>query len=206
MGASALLLRVLDANITWSIGVEIDPVKRAICDNVNPPNADKFGGVDHTWNTDVYDITRESIELLGVGNIAILDVAAPCKDFSPLKLLPSKFTGKPGVRPGMQGKHGQVLAKCLEIVAWVVELNPKVEVFCENVCFDDMPHDWDIMNRVLGPPMVLDAADFSYTRRRRAYWTRNMVIPELDEDDLCRGFKPGKADRCMGRSESGKDQ
>ena len=71
------------------------------------------------------DITREDIQKLGSGSIARLDISAPCKDFAMSRLLPSKYGGKlKNPRPGLQGKYGKVLLACLEVAAWVLELNP----------------------------------------------------------------------------------
>jgi hypothetical protein len=88
------------------------------------------GGVDYTWHTDVHDITHEDVQKLGiqVGSIGrlSLDISAPCKDFALSRLLPSKYGGRlKNPRPGLQGKYGKVLLACLEVTAWVRELNPK---------------------------------------------------------------------------------
>ena len=152
-------------------------IKRTICDNLNPPELMPDGGVDYTWHTDVDNITREDIQKLGVESIGRLDISAPCKDFAMSRLLPSKFGGKlSDPRPGLKGKHGKVLLACLEVTAWVLELNTDCELFCENLPFTDLVADWKVMCLALGQPIVLDSADYSCTRRNRAYWTSMTVL------------------------------
>ena len=171
MGIGALATRLLGANITRFIGVEKDLKKRIISDNVNPPESSPFGGIDHSWHTDVFNITKKDIRDLGEGSICRLDIAAPCKDFSLSRLIPNyKFTTSDNPRPGLKGPHGQVLLKCIEITAWVLEYNPECEIFNENVVFDDLVEDWEIVNAVFGEPIILDAADYSYTRRSIYYY------------------------------------
>ena len=197
MGIGALATRLLGANITRFIGVEKNPKKRIISDNVNPPESSPFGGIDHSWHTDVFNITKEDIRDLGEGNISRLDIAAPCKDFSLSRLIPNyKFTTSDNPRPGLKGPHGQVLLKCIEITAWVLDYNPECEIFNENVVFDDLVEDWEIVNAVFGEPIILDAADYSYTRRKRAYWLRNFNLP-ANMEEMTAGFTAGQANDCL---------
>lgn len=196
MGTDIYVMRMVGAKFTRSILVEKDETKRVICNNLNPPEAMDNGGVDLTWHTRVEDITESDIVALGPGNIARLDFEAPCKDFAPSRLLPSKYGGKlNNPRPGLQGKHGRVLLSCLEVYAWVMKHNPECEVWSENLCFDDMPHDWKIVCLALGDPIKLDAADYSCTRRVRAYRT-SMSLPSLTE--LTAGFGPMNPNQFMG--------
>jgi hypothetical protein len=60
----------------------------------------------------------------------------------------------------------------------VRELNPECKYFIENVVFNDMANDWKEVCDNFGEPTVVDAKDYSYTTRRRAYWT-NFTIPML---------------------------
>ena len=120
------------------------------------------GGVDYTWHTDVDNISRDDIQKLGVGSIGRLDISAPCKDFAMSRLLPCRWGGKLNdPRPGLRGKYGKVLLTCLEVAAWVLELNTDCEFFCENLPFTDIVADWKVMCLALGQPVVLDSADIS---------------------------------------------
>ena len=53
-------------------------------------------------------------------------------------------------RPGLRGKYGKVLLTCLEVAAWVLELNTDCEFFCENLPFTDIVADWKVMCLALG--------------------------------------------------------
>ena len=52
-----------------------------------------------------------------------------------------------------------------------------------------------MLTRTLGDPLVCDAADYSGSRRVRAYWT-NVPYP-LDEGQMSTGFGPVDANLCM---------
>ena len=110
MGTCAYMMGLIDANITRFIGVENNPVARTVCDNLNPSESSHFGGVDHSWHTDVFSITESDIVGLGPGAIAHLAMAPPCEDMSLLRLLSSrvKMKGKMkgNVRPELKGKKG----------------------------------------------------------------------------------------------------
>ena len=186
IGAAPHVMGLIGAPITKCLGVEIDPVKRTVCDNVNPPEKSMFGGVDHSWRSDVFKIKRSCIEALGRNSVVRLDIAAPCEDMSPLRLLPSKFG--PHVkttRPGLAGEKGKVFVQCLLVLSWVLEFNPQCEWFVENIKFDDMADDWDSVCTVLGQPTLLDSADHGFLRRVRAWWT-NMELPAMEV--LTKGF------------------
>ena len=143
------------------------------------------------------NISRDDIQKLGVGSIGRLDISAPCKDFAMSRLLPCRWGGKLNdPRPGLRGKYGKVLLTCLEVTTWVLELNPNCEFFCENLPFTDIVADWKVMCLALGQPVVLDSADYSCTRRTRAYWT-NMRLPSSREE-LTRGFSPVEPNQYMG--------
>ena len=139
-----------------------------------------------TWHTDVHDITREDIQKLGAGSIGRLEISASCKDFALSRLLPSKYGGRlKNPRPGLQlqGKYEKVLLACLEVTVWVRELNSNCEIFefCEDLTFTDLVADWKAVCLALGQPIVIDSADHSCTRRRRAFWT-NMQLPSSQEE------------------------
>jgi hypothetical protein len=192
-------MRQLGAKFTKTILVTMEKleIKHTICDNLNPPELMPDCGVDYTWHTDVHDITREDIQKLGIGSIGRLDISATCKDFALSRLLPSKYGGKlKNPRPGLPDKYGKVLLACLEVTAWVRDFNPNCEIFCENLPFTDLVVDWKVVCLALGQPIVIDSADHSCTRRRRAFWT-NMALPSSQEE-LTRGFSPINPNQYMG--------
>ena len=191
MGADAFVMRQVGAKFTKTILVGKEEIKRTICDNLNPPELMSDGGVDYAWHTDVHDITRDDIQKLGTGSIGRLDISAPCKAFalSMARLLSSKYGGKlKNPRPGLQGRHGKVLLSCLQVTAWVREFNPNCEIFCENLPFKDLVADWKLVCLALGQPIVIDSADYSCTRRLRAFWTNVGLLPSQEE--LTQGFSP----------------
>ena len=189
MACLYIALRFLDANISSYIGVENSEAAKIVAKNVEANLTsllgDDFCSIDHSkWNS-VFDITRQDIENLGTNKIKLLAFGAPCEDMSKLRLLPSsrkgwrKWWNKSGedLRPGLDGPKGKVFRQCLQILSWALEFNPDLEYFIENIEFSDMPRDWYEVCEALGLPYVVNAADFSYTKRNRAYWT-NMKIPE----------------------------
>ena len=177
MGCYALSLKANRVKCTRYIGVEINPTSRIICDNANPAD-DLFPGVDHSWSTDVFKITEEMIRDLGHNAIKSFAAGPPCEDMSKLRLLPGyrKIKGEP--RPGLKGKKGQVFVQTLQVFTWVLKYNPNCEHLIENLDFSDMD-DWQVVCAVMGQPYVIDSADFSYTRRVRAWWT-NIDLPSPD--------------------------
>ncbi len=189
MGADVYALRHVGAEFTRTIGVEKCRIKQALCHNLNPPELVPNGEVDFNWHEDVYDIVESDIKQLGDGNIVRCDIMAPCKDFALSRLLPSKYGGNlSNPRPGLSGKHGLVFLQCILVASWVLKFNPLCELFVENVVFEDLKDDWQLVCRQFGPPLLLDAADFSTNRRIRAYWTRNM--PLTSYEILTAGFAP----------------
>jgi len=198
MGTASHLLGLLNGDITRYIGVENSSVARTICNNLNPPEQSHFGGVDHSWHSDVFDITEESIANLGMNAIVLYVMQTPCEDFSLLRLLPPRYRNKKleiNPRPGLLGKKGAVTVQCLLVWTWIRKYNPACELFSENIKFDDMKADWDIVCKALGQPLVLDSADYSFSRRMRAYWT-NFCLPDTIEA-ITAGFSPGDPNICM---------
>ena len=64
----------------------------------------------------------------------------------------------------------------INIVQWYLKHNPAGQFILENVVFSDMP-DWQHVCDALGTPRVMNANVYSYTHRRRAFWT-NIVVPD----------------------------
>ena len=81
----------------------------------------------------------------------------------------------------------------MQVYTWCKEFNPAVTVFVENVVFNDLADNWKEVEVTLGcKPIIVDAADFSFTRRRRAYWT-NIELPV----DFLKTRTPQDGDECM---------
>ena len=75
--------------------------------------------------------------------------------------------------------------------------NPDIVTIQENVCFRDLTSDWQKMTkRMGGEPYILDSADFSTTRRKRAWWTQNLT---MDADLLTPPSKRPNLDNRMDR-------
>lgn len=166
-----------------------------ICKNVNP-KTDRFPGVDHEWCSDVEEIQEADIAALGWGCIKHLSGGSPCEDFSLFRTLPPRKGCKPKGRPGIEGNTGKLFKKLIQIKEWVLKYNPECEWFIENIPFKDLTTSWDYVCERLGEPLILDAADYSYTRRLRCYWT-NYATPS-DTTMLTAGYGPKyNASDCM---------
>lgn len=130
-------------------------------------------------------------------------MAPPCNDLSLQRAFDKngKFSEQDAAnRPGLNGPTGKVFRKCLQIYKWVVQHNPEVEYFLENVMFEDLHNDWNEVCDVVGQPLIITSSDVAMTRRRRAYFT-NIELPESfgiwDVDAVCDGFEPIDGDECM---------
>ena len=189
MSTGLLALSMVDAAFTRFIAVEKHNISKVVAGNLN---RDCKVQPDHTWASDVHDITEQKVKDLGFGNIKQVQLSPPCKDHSKLRLIP-RGRKEELVRPGFAGKHGKVFRMCLVVVGWVLAYNPNCEIFCENVDFSDMAADWAEVCKALGTtPKMVTADCCSFTRRRRAYWT-NMPLPDTFLD----GCTPGDPDSCM---------
>ena len=73
---------LIRSDITRYIGVELNPTSRTICDNVNSPELSEFGGVDHSWKSNVFNIQESDIISLGHNTVKQLVIAAPCEEIS----------------------------------------------------------------------------------------------------------------------------
>ena len=175
MGCGLMSLRANGVSVDQAnryIAVEIDADARAIAKNANP---DKPGlpRIDHSWHSNVYNITEEDIERLGHNSIKMFLAGPPCQDFSKLRLIVRKRSKSKmnELRPGLNGPHGRVFRQVLQILQWVLKHNPDCEYLIENVDFSDLGADWGEVCDRLGSPMLIDAQMYSFTRRYRAYWS-----------------------------------
>lgn len=195
MGSLALSLKAVNANCTRYISIENNATKRVVCDNANPSDA-SFPGADHSWQSDIYNVTEEKIAALGYNAVKFFGSGPPCEDGSKLRLLPGyrKIKGS-NPRPGFDGKKGKVFVQVLQVLAWILKYNPDCEYLIENVDFSDLP-DYQLVCDILGEPLRIDSADHSYTRRVRLWWT-NIPVPD-DYAELTEGFSPLRDyDSCM---------
>ena len=158
---------------------------RKVCDAATPATPDGFSGVEHGLfgHHDIFKITRKHIKKLGLNAIKLFLGSSECNDFSKLRLLQDRPDWKgpprdPNVDPrkGLDGKHGATFRQVIAIWGWVLEFNPDCKFFIENVDFMDMLKHWKEGSDALGTPVMVDAHDHSFTKRRRAYWT-NIVLP-----------------------------
>ena len=177
--------------------VELNSTARKIADKVNPAS-ETFPGLDHSHlPNDVSKITEDHIK--SISPINMLACGAPCEDFSRLRLLPPRhkndksYAKGDNPRPGLDGPKGTVLRTCIKILGWALKHNPDLKYFFENVPFEDMHDHWAEVEQALGPAFIVDALDFSNTRRQRAYWT-NIQLPT----DFAKHPKPLNPDECMG--------
>ena len=79
-------------------------------------------------------------------------------------------------RPGLNGVKGKTFRQAIVVIKLCLNLNGSTYFFIENVKFDDMESDWLEVCNALGVPIAVNARDYSYTTRNRAYW-HNFPIP-----------------------------
>lgn len=172
MGCGMISLTANDAQYDRYIAVEIDDDAKKIARNANP-HAAGAPRIDHSWHSNILNITEQDIADLGQGNIKLLLAGPPCQDFSRLRLI-TRHKGRKSMRelrPGLQGPHGSLFRNVIQILQWVLKYNPDCEFLIENVVFSDIEDDWNEICSALGEPMVIDSQMYSFTRRNRAYWS-----------------------------------
>jgi site-specific DNA-cytosine methylase len=175
MSCAAISMKANNFKLDRYLAVEIDEDAKRISQAANP-KTECFPGIDHSWHSDVSLIKEQDIRDLGAGNIKILAFGAPCEDMSKLRLIVRtsrknrRSDRKIDPRPGLDGPKGKVFRSCIQVLVWVLKHNPDCEFICENVKFDDMPEDWDEICKALGTPLIINAQDYSHTKRVRAYW------------------------------------
>ena len=204
MEVAAMAARVLNARITRFISVECkDSARRAAsCAN---PRSSTFPGLDHSWHTFVEAITEDDIAALPKGALKLFLAGFPCQDFSSLRKILSKkqraaLKGR-DPRPGVKGKTGRFAVAMLQVWHWVCKHHPDCELFVECVVFDDMP-DWKFITEALGvDPIIINAADHSYTHRPRGWWLT--FRDQIPLDKLKELLPPKRdVDSCMGPGRS----
>ena len=124
----------------------------------------------------MFELTRETLEAFR--NIILFCGGPLCEDFSRKRLLPDFNGNKPMdyPRPRLDGPKGRTFRQTIRLWVIVKELSPECKYFIENVVFNDMANDWKEVCDSFGVPTVVDAEDYSYTARRRAYWTSFTIL------------------------------
>ena len=172
MGCGMMSLTANNATIDRYLAVEISADARDIAKNAN----DKANGatvIDHSWHSNILNITEQDIADLGHGNIKMFMAGPPCQDFSRLRLITNKKHRRCAdeLRPGLNGPNGRLFREVIQILQWVLKHNPDCEFLIENVDFSDIKDDWEEICNALGQPILIDAQLYSHTRRNRAYWS-----------------------------------
>ena len=188
MGCGLASLRANDAQFDRYLAVEISADARQIARNLNPDIKDK-SRIDHSWHSNLLNITEEDIAKLGHNSIALFLAGPPCQDFSRLRLITKNKAKKATheLRPGLDGPNGRLFREVIQILQWVLKHNPDCEFLIENVDFSDMEHDWAEICGAIGEPMIIDSQMYSFTQRNRAYWSNFVMgrdmpppVPEMD--------------------------
>ena len=191
MGCGKISLTANNANYNRYIAVEISEDAKRIARNANPPTSG-MPHIDHSWHSNVHDITEQDIEDLGQNSIKLFLAGPPCHDFSRLRLITRNRAKKKvhELRPGLNGPNGRVFREVIKILQWVLKHNPDCEYLIENIDFSDMGDNWSEICSAIGEPILIDAQQYSFTRRYRAYWSnfvrgRDLPQPSPLDSNLC---------------------
>ena len=186
MDTLALVAKELSIAPSRYVSVETATAARKVGQAANP-KTDTFPGIDHGWANDVSLITKEMV--VSLGPVSMLGMGAPCQDHSKCRLLPARFASDRKVvkRPGFNGDKGKVFKQGVQVIQWMLEVNPAMIFIVENVDFSDMKEDMAWIAAQLGVEPVL--MDGGYTRRKRLFWTNlelpadiALCVPTLDPD------------------------
>ena len=132
--------------------IEKDPVARQIAMHMNP-KTEYLPGITFPFD-DGEQFTEDWLLQLPRGSVKLVLYAAPCVDFSKLRLL-RNYAGKipdPKVaRPGLDGKHGALTR--LSIQQWhMIQERHSPVMISENVPFQDMEDQWAEVETGWGVP------------------------------------------------------
>ena len=182
------------------ICVEISDKARRAAVHANP-RTETFPGLEHVFHS-VEDITEEWIYHEGP-NISVVVISMPCSDFTALTLAEPRDDRDRRLqmmgmaRPGLRGSKGKLNLLAVDIADQIELRNPELIVLLETVKFKDLKADHDTMtSRMRGEPVYIDSADYSYTKRLRAWYLRakdHSVFPQ----DLIGPRSPLDPDQCM---------
>ena len=156
--------------------VETDAACRAMATHASPAT-ENFCGISHVHH-DINTITEDHI--IAMGKISLVTMGTPCQDFSLLRLLvgPTDRRTARQLRPGLQGERGKLFLQAILIAKWVLKHNPTATILAENVVFQDMTEDWQQICSAFDQVHIVDAINFSCSKRNRGYWTTNLHMPD----------------------------
>ena len=103
MGCGLISLRANNVDsLDRYLAVEISEDARRIAKNANPYIKGKLN-IDHSWHTNLYNITEPDIEALGHDSIKLFLAGPPCQDFSKLRLIVRSSAKRDAreLRPGL---------------------------------------------------------------------------------------------------------
>lgn len=172
---------------------EKDPVVRQIAMHMNPPT-DYFPGITFPMD-DVGKITESWLEQIPRGAILAVTAAAPCVDFSKLRLLRNYKGVIPDpalARPGLDGKNGTLTRVAMGVWTTICKRHSPF-LLSENVPFQDLAADWAEVQEGWGvTPVVINSAAHAHTHRNRAWWLHPQPRP-----DTMNAFGPLDVDECL---------
>ena len=132
LGLVACKLRIQPSHY---ISVESTKITRNIATIANPKTK-YFPGVDHSWASNLMDITKTDVQNLVTkyGKVSVVAAGPPCQDHTVCRLLPPRFASDRKVgRPGFAGDKGKGFKHTIEVITWFLEDNPTATFLVENV-------------------------------------------------------------------------
>jgi hypothetical protein len=187
-----------DGDIDVIIEIEIDPKSRRISTHAHPRTED-FPGVIHKYH-DVRQLNQEQIDrICDDYEVVYLTAGWPCTELSRLRdVMPDGSQRKTGSqRTGIHGgtRTGSDLFHDLKRIYLAFKaIYPGLKYLIENVDFSDCTEQWDEVCDTFGTPIIIQASKYSYSHRKRAYWTDAPLPPE---HILFGGMKPLNFDDCL---------
>ena len=190
--AQAGMIPPLDAYYAF----EKDPVVRQIAMHMNPPT-DTFPGI--TWVDDVSMFSESWLAQLRPGVIKGCCFAAPCVDFSKLRLL-KNFKGEipdpATARPGLNGPNGSLTRLSIRHLRMIREAGHDPILIAENVPFPDLEDQWAEVNAGWGvDAWTHNSSNNAKTWRHRAWWLyppiRSEIASSFGPLDVNTALEPG---------------
>lgn len=172
--------------------IETNEEARQIAMHMNPAD-EHFPGITYPMFK-VEDFTEEWLLQLPKGSVIAVTFAAPCVDFSLMRLLRNYKGEIPDpvkARPGLDGPQGCLTR--LSFRHWELITTYHVPtLIAENVPYLDLEDHWEeSKSGWQSDPMLINSANHGYSHRRRAWWLTEAVPPSwldlfgpLDFDDV----------------------
>mgnify|MGYP003308636151 CR=1 FL=1 len=147
---------------------------------------------------DVTAITEGDLErICNKYNVVLLTAGWPCQGLSRLRdVMPDGTKRKgPSHRAGIyDGDRSGLIYHLKRIYNYLKERNPDMHHLVENIDFSDKTQQWNEVCETFGTPIVVQASDYSFTHRKRAYWT-DVILP--DKDTLFHRMEPLDPNTCL---------